>query len=100
KAHVYFIVEKPLSKKSGIGSNSSKNRSDSEIIPAIEVKSEGKHGIMFCSPSFHKDGSRYEIIGTRVPAVLNAEQSQELENRINQIYAKYCFQSQQHEGGN
>lgn len=100
KAHLYFIVEKPLSKKSGIGRNSSKNKSDSEIIPAIEVKSEGKHGIMFCSPSFHKDGSRYEIIGTRDPAVLNAKRSQELENRINQIYAKYSFQSQQHEGGN
>lgn len=65
------------------------------IFPAIEVKSEGRHGIMYCTPSFHKDGYRYEIIGTTVPAVLNAEQSQELENRINQIYAKYSSPSLQ-----
>jgi hypothetical protein len=91
KAHIYFIVEKPLSKKSGIGifNLHSGNSPEGDNIPAIEVKSESKHGIMFCSPSVHKDGSRYEIIGTRVPTVLNSKQSQELEDRINQIYSKY-----------
>jgi len=95
KAHVYFIVEKPLSKKSGIGINPTiaSIYNDRENIPAIEVKSEGKHGIMYCSPSIHKDGYRYEIIGTRVPAVLDTDQSEELENRLNQIYAKYSSYS-------
>ncbi|MDN5845290.1 MAG: bifunctional DNA primase/polymerase [Candidatus Nitrosocosmicus sp.] len=88
KIHVYYIVEKPLSKKSGIGIFFD-NNTNKEDIPAIEVKSEGKHGIMYCSSSPHKDGYNYEIIGTRVPAVLNAEQSIELEYRINRIYAKY-----------
>lgn len=90
KTHVYFIVEKPLSKRSGVGINSFDSISDDKKdIPAIEVKSEGKHGIMYCTPSLHKDGCNYEILGTTTPTVLNIEQSQELEERINQIYAKY-----------
>lgn len=87
KVHIYFIVEKPLSKKSGI--QSSHDIDNLTSFPAIEVKSEGRHGIMYCSPSIHKDGFRYEILGTRVPTVLNAELSQKLEDKINQIYFKY-----------
>ena len=75
KAHIYFIVEKPLSKKSGVGGPNVKNTE----IPAIEVKSEGKHGIMFCSPSIHKNGQPYQILGIDVPKVLDEEQSEILE---------------------
>jgi hypothetical protein len=95
RAHIYFIVEKPLSKKSGIYSRN--DLDNSTTTPAIEVKSEGKHGIMYCSPSFHKDGYQYAIIGTKVPAVLNTDQSQELENRINQIYVKHGSLPQEQE---
>lgn len=95
RVHIYFIVEKPLSKKSGINISNSDPVIDRDSIPSIEVKSEGKHGIMYCSPSFHKDGYRYEIIGTRIPMVLNIEQSQDLDNRINEIYAKYSSSWQQ-----
>ncbi|KAA2279386.1 bifunctional DNA primase/polymerase [Candidatus Nitrosocosmicus agrestis] len=86
KAHVYFVVEKPLSKKSGI--DGPPNSLDQEI-PAIEVKSEGKHGIMYCSPSVHKNGHPYQIIGSRTPTVLNEEQSEGLEYSINQIYEEF-----------
>ncbi|WP_458746022.1 bifunctional DNA primase/polymerase [Candidatus Nitrosocosmicus sp. T] len=89
RAHIYFIVEKPLSKKSGIGGIKQEGEIDITEIPAIEVKSEGHHGIMIVSPSIHKDGYPYEIIGTREPAVLNDDQSGELENAINSIYTKY-----------
>ena len=84
KAHIYFIVEKPLTKKSGIAG--SRNNLD---IPAIEVKSESSHGIMFCSPSIHKDGYPYKIIGTKEPTVLDKKNSEILENYINQIYQRY-----------
>lgn len=101
KAHIYFIVEKPLSKKSGIGilNLHSSNPTKGNDIPAIEVKSEGKHGIIFCSPSIHKDETRYEIIGTRIPTVLDAKRSQELEDSINEIYTKYDSVSKDKEKG-
>lgn len=87
KAHIYFIVEKPLTKKSGIGVG---NQKQSELeIPAIEVKSEGKHGIMIVSPSIHKNGRPYEIIGTKKPTVLNEQNSIKLEDTINDIYKEY-----------
>ena len=86
KAHIYFIVEKPLSKRSGIwGPNNSGNQD----MPAIEVKSEGKHGIMYCSPSIHKNGHPYQIIGTTIPTILDKERSEVLDNSIYEIYEKY-----------
>jgi len=85
KCHIYIIVEKPLSKKSGIKGA----RKDKKGIPAIEVKSEGRHGIMFCTPSIHKDGQPYQIIGTKTPTVLDKEESEQLENAINKIYREY-----------
>lgn len=84
KVHVYFIVEKPLKKKSGI-----KSTIGNPDIPAIEVKSEGSHGIIFCTPSMHKNGFPYQIVGTRKATVLNVKQSEILEDRLNQIYKKY-----------
>ncbi|HEY6534188.1 MAG TPA: bifunctional DNA primase/polymerase [Candidatus Nitrosocosmicus sp.] len=58
KAHVYFIVEKPLTNRGIINSTSKKD------LPIIEIKSQGKSYVV-CSPSVHKYGHRYEIIGTR-----------------------------------
>ena len=84
KVHIYFIVEKPLSKKSGIV-----GAKDNPNIPAIEVKSEGSHGIMFCTPSSHEDGYHYQIIGTKEPTVLDESNSEALEMAINLIYQKY-----------
>ena len=79
-----------MSKKSGIGGP---NNSGNREIPAIEVKSEGKHGIMYCSPSIHKNGHPYQIIGTAIPTVLDKEQSEDLENSINEIYERYGSKS-------
>ncbi|CAN5875455.1 hypothetical protein BH23THE1_BH23THE1_20500 [soil metagenome] len=86
KAHIYFIVEKPVSKRSGIGGP---NNFGFQETPAIEVKSEGKHGIMYCSPSVHKNGQPYQIIGTIIPTVLDKKQSEGLEKSINEIYTKH-----------
>ena len=62
---------------------------DESQIPAIEVKSEGKHGLMIVSPSIHKNGHPYEIIGTEELTILNREQSEKLEEAINEIYENY-----------
>ena len=85
KTHIYYLVEKSLTRKSGIkGAKNNKNE-----IPAIEVKSEGSHGIMVCTPFIHKEGQPYKIIGANNPAVLDKEQSEHLEDAINKIYNKY-----------
>ena len=48
---------------------------------------------MIVSPSIHKNGHPYEIIGTKEPLVLNKEQSEKLEQGINKIYDKYDFKT-------
>ena len=50
KAHIYFIVEKPLSKRSGIGGTK-----DNSEIPKIEVKSEGFSCIMLSGPFYAQE---------------------------------------------
>lgn len=101
KIHIYFIVEKPLTKKSGISvyNNRYTFKDKEDDIPAIEVKSEGRHGIMIVSPSIHKNGFPYETIGTKVPTVLDEPQSEALENALNLIYEKYNNSHHQARGG-
>jgi hypothetical protein len=89
KVHIYFIVEKPLTKKSGITVRDKDKLMVEDEIPAIEVKSEGSHGIMIVSPSMHKNGFPYEIMGTKIPTVLDENQTEVLENTLNLIYSKY-----------
>jgi len=88
RVHIYFIVDKPLTKKSGITVSNKDNLTNKEdsYIPAIEVKSEGRHGIMIVSPSIHKYGFPYEIIGTKKPTVLDKSNSRALENAVSTIY--------------
>ncbi len=84
KAHIYLIVEKPLKNRAGIAGSKTKELS----IPIVEVKSEGKAYVV-CSPSIHKNGYRYQIIGTRSPACLDLDQTEILEKSLAQIYEKY-----------
>ncbi|MGD9672078.1 MAG: hypothetical protein AB7U98_01210 [Candidatus Nitrosocosmicus sp.] len=89
KVHIYFVVDKPLTKKSGISVYRKDGLLCEDKIPAIEVKSEGHHGVMIVSPSIHKNGFPYEIVGTKTPTELNETQSDALENSLNNIYNKY-----------
>ena len=73
KAHIYFYSPIPFPKKSA------------DSVLGLEVKGLGAHGIMFCSPSIHKDGYRYEIIGTGEPASLNILQAREMIQHLNHI---------------
>ncbi|WP_186434034.1 phage/plasmid primase, P4 family [Candidatus Nitrosocosmicus arcticus] len=98
KAHVYFIVEKPLTKKSGINTTSRTFGDHNTLLPAIEVKSEGGHGLMICTPSLHKMGCKYEIVGRIIPSVLNISQSEGLEDALDQIYKKYGHVGEKNNG--
>jgi DNA replicative helicase MCM subunit Mcm2 (Cdc46/Mcm family) len=85
KAHVIFYATHPFLKKSSDVS-SFPTQIDRNEIPAIEVKGSGEHGLLFCTPSPHKNGSNYEIIegGVFEPAVVD-----QLEAHIQEICEKY-----------
>ena len=60
-------------------------RLDNNQIPAIEVKGAGEHGLLFCTPSPHKNGHNYEIIGTtELDTAVDA-----FESHIDNICSKY-----------
>jgi hypothetical protein len=84
RVHVYFLSERPYAKKSSDVFN---KKFDPHSMPAIEVKGDGEHGMLFCSPSIHRNGYRYEIIGTKVPAIVNHD----YELHIDNICRKYSL---------
>ena len=84
KAHLYFYSNHEFMKKSSDVTKLGDEIKNKEI-PAIEVKGLGEHGIAFCAPSMHKNGSRYEIIRTREPKTCGKE----VEDRLLEIYKKY-----------
>ena len=84
KAHAYFYSKHPFAKKSSDRVSNIGNRIDSNEIPAIEVKGLGSHGIAYCTPSPHKNGRNYEILGTIEPETID-----ELEEDIDSICKKY-----------
>jgi hypothetical protein len=77
RAHVYCYSTYPFVKKSSDLVKSSDS-------PAFEVKGSGEHGIAYCCPSPHKNGSKYEIIDTLEPETLDV-----LEGDIDSICKKY-----------
>jgi len=77
RAHVYCYSTYPFVQKSS-------DITKSVDSPAFEVKGSGEHGIAYCSPSPHKNGSNYEIIGTMEPETLDV-----LEEHIDTICKKY-----------
>ncbi|HEY6535992.1 MAG TPA: bifunctional DNA primase/polymerase, partial [Candidatus Nitrosocosmicus sp.] len=84
KAHLYFYSDHIFTKKSSDVVKMKDGILNNEI-PAIEVKGSGEHGIACCSPSIHKDGNKYEIIGTMEPKTYGKE----IEISLFEIYKKY-----------
>jgi hypothetical protein len=87
KAHVLLYSHKPFPKKSSDKtsiSTATANKIQSNEIPAIEVKGLGSHGILFVSPSIHKNGHPYQIIGTKEPRIVD-DFAQHLDN----IFKRY-----------
>jgi hypothetical protein len=88
KVHIYVYSHRPFAKK---GSDKTGNNdlikqkiTDSNAIPAIEVKGQGQHGILFCSPSIHRNGQPYQIIATKDPLIAD-----DFEKHIDNICKKY-----------
>ena len=77
KAHTYFISPIPFPAK------------DSNTKIGIEVKGDGKNGLMYVSPSIHKNGSPYQITGTKDILELGYDQARKLITHINSICNKY-----------
>ena len=75
KAHIYFIAEKPITKRGRINGYDK----DYNTIPLIEVKSDSSTYIV-CSPSIHQDGYQYRIIGTKQIQIVNEEMCKKLED--------------------
>jgi hypothetical protein len=84
KAHIYCYTKHPLTKKSSDRISDLATKIVRNEIPAFEVKSLGEHGIAYCTPSPHKNGSNYEIIGTTNPAEIS-----DLDRHIDSICKKY-----------
>lgn len=87
KAHIYFITERSIAKKCGIGTTRSDKIKD-DNIPHIEVKSDSSTMVM-CPPSVHQNGYPYQIMGTRAIMELDECATIKLEQALNQIYQKY-----------
>ena len=96
KCHVYFYSEIPFVKKSSDSSNSKFNLDE---VPAFEIKGQGSDGIAFCSPSLHKNGHPYEIIGTGEPITLSASQANEMMQHLDSICKKYGLRYLQNDDG-
>lgn len=91
KAHVLFYSEIPFTGKSNDAAKipDFKRKLDENLIPGFEIKGQGNHGIVFCTPSIHQDGEHYEIIGVRIPEVLSATNAHEMMEHIDNICKRY-----------
>jgi hypothetical protein len=95
KAHIFFYSEIPFIKKSSdtnvVVGFADKIKADD--VPAFEVKGQGTHGIAYCTPSFHKNGHRYQFIGsTVIPETLTENTAHEMMQHINTTCKKYGLQ--------
>lgn len=89
KAHIYFYSPIPFPQKTP------------DSVLGIEVKSEGEHGLMFVSPSIHKNGYNYEIIGpSKEPLILSSENAIDLISHIDSVCRRYNIEYLQSEKNN
>lgn len=77
RAHVFYFSPFPFKKISA-------NTTNNEIV-GIEVKSEGKHGLMCVSPSYHKNGYRYQILEANTPYLLSEQEAKKLQEYFDAI---------------
>jgi hypothetical protein len=96
KIHIFFYAEIPLPKKS---SDVNLIGQKDELVPAIEVKGGIGHGIAYCTPSVHKNGERYQIMGTSRPIKLSEDQANQLKQHIDAICKKYGLQYLENDDG-
>jgi desulfoferrodoxin (superoxide reductase-like protein) len=101
KAHIFFYSEIPFTKKSSdINVIGHLHKIKNEEVPAFEVKGQGTHGIAYCTPSVHKNGERYQIVGTARPVKLSEEAAHKMMEHIDAICRKYGLQYLENDNGN
>lgn len=88
KAHIYFITEIQLTKRSGIVDVIGIKVKSNEPIPAIEFKTDSST-YMVGPGSIHKNGFPYQIQGTKSIKVLNDSKSLILDNALTNIHQNY-----------
>jgi hypothetical protein len=74
RVHISGYTEKPLIAKSS-DAGKFKSKIEANEFPAIEIKSQGKDGICFSPPSYHKYGHPYEAKKKIVPKTLSITQA-------------------------
>jgi hypothetical protein len=74
RVHISGYTEKPLIAKSS-DAGKFQSRIEANEIPAIEIKSQGKDGICFSPPSYHKHGHPYEAKKKIIPKTLSMTQA-------------------------
>lgn len=79
KLHLYVYSKHPFKNKT---SDAGRVWFNKQTMPNIEVK--GTKSLMFCAPSMHRGGHRYNFLKQRPPGV-----SENLEQTINDILLKY-----------
>ena len=88
KMHVYVYTNgKSLRDKTSDIGHLSENI-DPDSVPIFEVKASSKY-LMYCCPSRHKNGHKYQILGTRTPLKLNDGAAEEWQEEIDAICRKY-----------
>jgi hypothetical protein len=93
KAHVFFYSKIPFPKKSSdVNRVDDPKVFDDNILPALEIKGMGTHGISFSSPSFHKNGQRYQIVSNcKVPITLDEHAAEQMKQHLDSICCKYSL---------
>ena len=84
KAHIYFITERPITKRCGIGTTRTDKIKNNDF-PSIEVKTDSST-MMICPPSVHKNGYPYKIMGTKEVTILDETATKKLKYSIDKIY--------------
>ena len=95
KAHVLLYSHKPFPKKSSNNNGHLNSKLNANEVPAIEVKGLGSHGILFVTPSVHKNGQPYQIIGTPDPVIAD-----DFVLHLDSICKKYSIPYLHGNGGN
>lgn len=99
KCHIYFYSDISYVKKSSdvvvVGTSFSNNE-----VPAFEVKGLGSHGIAYCTPSIHKNGEHYGIVGTSEPAIQNEKTAKEMMQHLDNICRKFGIKYLENDNGN
>jgi hypothetical protein len=87
RAHIYFVVDRPLKKRSTAltTTNTINDTIDDNQFPKIEVKSD-ETTLVVCAPSIHKQGYPYKIIGTLAPAIHDKETTEILDQELGKLF--------------